>query len=80
MIVLIISFIKLNIKYDYYKKYIDIKIFLGLIFNCNCNNEFKSKMSLFLIILCCFEWIDLRLLELFLFVLWLLVLLENVIV
>lgn len=67
MIVLIISFIKLNIKYDYYKKYIDIKIFLGLIFNCNCNNEFKSEMSLFYFML--FEWIDLRLLELFLFVL-----------
>lgn len=67
MIVLIISFIKFNIKYDYYKKYIDIKLFLGLIFYCNCNNEFKSEMSLFYFML--FEWIDLRLLELFLFVL-----------
>lgn len=79
MIVLIISFIKLNIKYDYYKKYIDIKIFLWLIFKCNCNNEFKSEMSLFYFMLFWMD-IDLRLLELFLFVLWLLVLLEKVIV
>lgn len=47
MIASIISFIKLNIKYDYLKKYTDIKISLGSILYCNCNNEFKSKMSLF---------------------------------
>lgn len=47
MIASIISFIKLNIKYDHHKKYTDIKISLGSILNCNCNNEFKSKMSLF---------------------------------
>lgn len=55
MIASIISFIKLNIKYDHHKNYTDIKISLGSILNCNCNNEFKSKMSLFLITPCCPE-------------------------
>lgn len=76
MIASIISSIKLNIKYDHHKKYTDIKISLGSILNCNCNNEFKSEMSLFYSMLP--EWIDLRLLELSLLVLRLLALLEKV--
>lgn len=55
MIASIISFIKLNIKYDHHKKYTDIKLSLGSILNCNCNNEFKSKMSLFYSML---SWMD----------------------